>query len=109
MINYEWKIPNMTVFRQLDGKENVVNIVNWYLIGTNEDGINGFINGSFVKEYDSNSEFVNYEDLTKEVVEQWILDVLDEQTIDAYKQSIIQQIEEKIAPVIVNKAAPWTI
>lgn len=107
MINYEWKFSNLVVTPFLDGKENIVNTVHWRLIGTNEDSVSGYVYGSVTQPYNPDSEFINYEDLTKELIEQWVMEVLGNDTIENYKQNIINQIQENVSPTNITMVAPW--
>lgn len=51
--------------------------------------------------------FVNFEDLTAEIVEGWIVDKLAESTVEAGHTAWINSVLNPPAPRTINKTTPW--
>jgi hypothetical protein len=104
-ITYEWKVTSMKVVN-IDDLENVVIQTYWTKTGTDEDGNEGMFSGATPLSSASvdPDDFVAFEDLTQEIVIDWIKDAVEDQThID---QQILKQINEKKNP-IVELPLPW--
>ena len=110
-MNYEWKITGL---KRKDipsqGLDNIIVQTYWKKIGTDENGNTGEFNGATpfdLSDIDPNN-FTNYEDLTEEIVIDWIKSVV----VDTYEEhvnaQIQKQIDEKVNPVIEEKNDfPW--
>jgi hypothetical protein len=75
------------------------------LTGVKED-ISSYVYGSVSLDEPVSSTFVEFEDLTEQVVKSWCLDKM-EQTEDELKEKLETEVDSKINPVSVIRQAPW--
>lgn len=102
-IEYSWKITGMKV-RDINDLENVVIQTYWEKKGVDEDGNEGIFNGATPLKLSSNTDnFVNYSDLTQDIVLSWIIPIVDSTHVD---QQILKQIENKKTPIL-ELDLPW--
>lgn len=93
-MKYNLKIIGMRASDATELKKAIIS-VNWCKTGTDENGVTGeFFGVSEFKLADiSPEEFVPYEELTEEIVIEWIKDkIFDTDYVD---RMIVQQIEKK--------------
>ena len=102
-MEYAWKFELETTDSPL---EATVTTVYWRLIGVKED-ISSFVYGSVSLDEPVSSMFVEFEDLTEQVVKSWCLNNM-EQTEDQLKEKLEIEIDSKINPVSVIRQVPWT-
>lgn len=106
-ITYTWKISSLKTKDEGTHKNAVVQTY-WKKIGTDVDGNVGEFSGAtpFTSKDVPDGEFISFEDLTEEIVLQWIQSVV----VDSYEQhvnsKIAEQIDKKTNPVIDSKL-PW--
>lgn len=106
MIEYNWFISALDCHTILNDKSNVVYTIHWRLSGIDgEYSVETY--GTVGVEVPAGSVFVEYEDLTKETVIEWLENSLGEELISSYKDSIANQIEEKKAPKTVTMTPTW--
>jgi hypothetical protein len=92
-MNYTWKLKSL----KRKDTENIKNIIvqtYWEKIGTNENEITGSFHGATpfdLTTIDPNN-FVEYEDLTEEMILEWVKSVV----VDSYEEHVNQQIEKQI-------------
>lgn len=110
-ISYSWKVTQMTK-KTIGDNANVVLHVRWELKGTDSNtGTVGTFSGATPLDFDpsSNDEFVQYGDLTEEIVIGWIKNVV----VGSYWDHVVERIEEQIAKVddpeeeVKDDALPW--
>ncbi len=103
-----WEIVGIEAAPQINGFTNVVKTVGWRLIGT-EDGHTTAIQGSINLEFNpANSEqFVPYENLTPEIVVNWIKSSLGEAQVTVYENLLQEQLNMLKAPQKVSLPLPW--
>ena len=111
---YKYEITSLKVRdEEVNGNTNTNAVVQtyWKLTGTDEDGNEGTFSGAtpFTSTtMPEGDEFVPFEDLTEEMVIDWISDVVN--TNSGYKQhideQIMKQINEKIRPIS-EPTLPW--
>lgn len=67
----------------------------WTCTGTDEDGVTGEFNGAtpFTPSDTNNDGFIDYKDLTEEIILDWV----KAQVVDGYKDHIERRIQEQIA------------
>jgi hypothetical protein len=111
-ISYSWKVTQMTK-KTVGDNENVVLHVRWELIGTESStGTEGKFNGATPLDFDASStdEFVQYGDLTEELVIGWIQDIV----VDGYWDHVVERIQEQIERIddpeeeVKEEALPWS-
>lgn len=106
-IEYTWNINAVRVQDQ-GTKAQAVVFVDWQKIGTNPEGIQGVYHGSSELSAQSvpDSEFIKFEDLTKEKVVEWISAIVVDSFEDFVNNAIHQEIAAQINP-IVDVPLPW--
>lgn len=105
MITHTWKINNI---KQLDDKTGTVTNISFQLLSTN--GNSHFISRGEVELNTNNIEnFINYENLTQEIVLDWIKTNLGEKYLE-YEMNhteLINSTTNLHNPKIVTKSLPW--
>lgn len=92
MINYTWKIHSLTK-RTINNVDNVVFTIVWEKFGIDEDGYSGSVKTAenFNIEDIDTETFVPYEQLTEEILIDWIKNNINEEGIN---KSIELEIEK---------------
>jgi hypothetical protein len=108
-MKYDWKIKEI-VKKDLSNKENVIYKVFWEKIGTDENGNIGKAQGSTLFNTDkvSYDEFVEYDNLTEELVLGWILDTISESYDKRLNKKISNRIEQIKNPSTKVSEFPWS-
>lgn len=96
-LTYEWKLTGL----KKQNTENLSDVIvgtQWKLTGTDEDGYSGIFNGATPFEVqDLNGDgFVDYRDLTEELVLGWIKNHVSGSSPSNYMAHINQQIQRQI-------------
>lgn len=104
MINYEWVISAMDCKLLEETLENVVNTIHWRLKAFN-DSFNAETYGAETLSEPSDLNFTLYEDLTKEQVVSWLVNILD---VEAIKKSLDSDLQLQENPIIVNLPLPFS-
>ena len=86
--------------------KSTVITVHWRLTGIKKD-ISSTLYGSVSLDEPVSSTFVEFEDLTEQVVKSWCLNNM-ERTEDQLKEKLEIEIDSKINPVSVIRQVPWT-
>ena len=104
--SYNWSISGLEILPELNGQQNVVYRVQWVLSTT--DGINSYcIGNSSDIDFDPNSDFVSYENLTEEEVLSWVQSALGTETILSLQNDMDNKLLSMPQPN--NKPSlPWT-
>lgn len=109
MINYTWKIHSLTK-RTINAVNNVVFTVVWEKFGITDDGYSGSVKSAanFNIVDIEEEKFVPYEQLTEEILIEWVKNFIDEESIN---KGIEQEIEKaKSQWIQVNDGEfPWNI
>lgn len=101
-----WSIEQMQCFPSVDGKQNVVYVVNWLLTATANDHTVHIYNTANL-EYASGSPYTEYADLTPEQVLGWVKDALGNEQVRAYEVEADELLAKKAAPQLVTNGLPW--
>lgn len=104
---YDWIFPQLDAHPIHDDKENVVFTIHWRLHGVDENNNTANVYGTVGMSYNKDDPFVSFDQLTKEIVQGWVETSLGEEMIEAYKNNIANQIQEKITPSKVSLTPPW--
>src|SRR6056300_1298013 len=110
MINYTWEIVSMETKDQTNSDgvvlQNAVVRIVWKRIGTDDSGVShSFLaNSEFTAENVPEASFVNYFDLTKDMVIGWITNKLGAHEIAKIDDIITKRIEKKNTIV---RTPPW--
>ena len=96
-LTYEWKLTGLKK-QNTSNLNDVVVGTNWKLIGTDEDGNQGTFNGATPFEaQDLNGDgFIDYQDLTEELVMGWVKNHVSGSSPSNYMNHINQQIQKQI-------------
>jgi len=96
-LTYDWKLIGLKK-QNTESLSDVIVGTNWRLTGTDEDGNSGIFNGATPFEVqDLNGDgFVDYRDLTEELVLGWIKNHVSGSTPSNYMNHINQQIQKQI-------------
>jgi hypothetical protein len=109
-MNYTWKLKSLKKINT-ETVNNAVVQTFWTKTGTDENGNEGIFQGTTPFELSSvdPNNFVNYEDLTEEIVLEWIKSVV----VGDYEEHVNEQIQKKINEKInliedvKNHEFPW--
>ena len=106
-IEYTWKVTGIKTKTEGTREKSVVQTY-WSKIGTNEDGITGTYNGAipFTSIDLADEDFIPFENLTEEIVLDWIKEIVVNDFEQHVNNSIAKQIEEKINPPV-DARFPW--
>lgn len=104
MITYTWKINRLDCSPLENGLENVVKVAHWTLTATDENGVSSSISNSYPFQGATSNSFINYSDLTEEVVSGWLQNSLD--TGFLYKK-LSDEILSQYQPPIISPPLPW--
>jgi len=107
-ITYSWKVTAIRKANLEENLENVVVHVRWEKKGVDADGNDGTFQGATPLTNPDPNNFLAYEDLTEEIVLDWVKAVV----IDSYEEHVNGQIQKQIDakknPVVdVNDNFPW--
>ena len=84
---YNWKIINLEVLPESNGRQNVVHKIQWVL--SVSDGVNSFSMGDSTDiPYDPNSDFIEYKNLSEEEALTWVHNNLGSETVTQYQNNI---------------------
>lgn len=102
-ITYIWKVTGMKV-KDINEFNDVVIQTYWEKKGIDEEGNEGIFSGTTPLTFSSNTtNFVEYSNLTQDIVLSWIIPIADSNHVD---QQIMKQIENKKNP-IKEISLPW--
>ena len=106
MNTYTWNIEQLDCAPSADGQTNVVNNIHWRIKGT--DGTNtADVYGCQALTFDAQNAFINYADLTKEVVLAWAQETMGANAVTRLQESIDKQLSDLATPKIVSPPLPW--
>ena len=108
-ITYNWTISQLEVKPAEADVTNVVVTAHWRLDGTDGTHSAGVYGSIATKPYEPGEPFTPYDQLTKEQVVGWVEKALGEEQVQQYKDSIAQQIEQQVNPLIVTPPIPWSV
>jgi hypothetical protein len=102
---FTWTISALDCAVSKDGLTNVVETIHWRYRGTNENDTTSEIYGAQSVGDPNPEEFTPYEDLTVEVVSQWLESIMD---MEEMQQNIENQINELEHPTHITLPLPST-
>jgi hypothetical protein len=103
---YTWNIDSLECTPFLDGKTNVVSTINWRVDGTNGTN-NAVVYGQQTLIYEAETTFIDYAELTKDVVIKWVKDSLGADTVADIEKNLYNQLAILANPPIVTPKLPW--
>jgi len=114
-ITYTWSFPHLEVVPSKDGMTNVVKVVHWRIMAS-EDGYTEEAYGSVSLSDPDPDTFTAFDGLTKETVQSWVEGAMNAQdgeeagdtsAVDKLKEALANRIAQKKAPPVVSMPAPW--
>lgn len=105
-INFEWKIEQMEVYPEKNGYSNVVFNIHWRCNASDE---NYFATsyGTVAVIFDEKSEFVPYDDLSKNQVINWVKNSLGNDQVKKIEDGLLEKIDKMKKPTVAIKLLPW--
>jgi hypothetical protein len=107
MNTYTWEFPNLTTQTSFAGQNNVVHQVHWRLNATDNKDHFASVYGVQYFTYTEGEPFIPFNELTYDIVLNWVTESIGSTSVDSFKASLDAQIEEQITPKIVNQRPPW--
>lgn len=105
-ISYTWNFPILNVIYSEDGYSNVVQSVNWIYIAA--DGEFSSTRYGSVTLSPPSGQFVQYSDLTPEIVQGWVVSALGQDTIDEMTVALAESVNSKMNPTGGSLPPPWS-
>lgn len=130
-ITYKWTIKELIIKKQKESLQNIVELVRWQLEAIDEEGCSAIIKGTETLEAPKLSDFVDFQNLTEQMVIQWLessmkkdvrtIEKIVEMTenpqvimetknkLEMHKDVLMEIILDKKIPSVENKSPPWII
>jgi len=108
-MQYNWRIKEI-IKKDFEDKKDVIFKIFWEKIGTDEEGNVGKVQGSIlfnIEKVDYNG-FIEYENLTEELVLNWILLTISESYDKRLNKKILNRIEQTKNPSTKVSEFPWS-
>lgn len=114
IVNYTFKVSDWHLIPHINGLDNVIEKVNWVLIGETTDA-NGKTyvyehpQTTTIKFNESNS-FISAHELTPEIIQSWVFEIENrkQRNIDWIKTNIIyKRLDEQVNPAIAKIVKPF--
>jgi hypothetical protein len=90
---YTWQISALDCAVSKDGLNNIVQTIHWRYRGVNENNTTAEVYGAQSVGDPNPDEFTPYEDLTIEIVSQWLESIMDMEEIQQNIENQISKIE----------------
>ena len=104
-VTYEWVIDGVNAYPVQDKRVNQVHTIHWRLNGM--DGYSATQYGSVAVQYDPESDYIPYEDLTKDDMVAWVLSSLGDEEVTRLKDAVAAEINARKNPTSVSLELPW--
>lgn len=105
-INYNWNFNPLESYPTASGQENVVFLVHWQLYGST-GSYQSYTLGVQPVSYEAGSAFTPFNELTYDIVYNWITASMGLEQMQAYESIVARQIENQINPPVIIEQAPW--
>ena len=92
-ITYQWTISALDCAVSKDGLTNVVETIHWRYRGTNENDTTAETYGAQAVGDPNPESFTPFDELTKEIVEQWLEEIIDMEEIQSNIDNQINELE----------------
>jgi hypothetical protein len=107
-INYTWNFNPLEAYPTSSGEDNVVFLVHWQLYGSTGSYQSSVI-GTQPVSYETSSVFTPFNDLTYDMVYNWMTASMGLDQMTQYEASVAQNIENQINPPVLIETAPWLV
>lgn len=105
-ISYSWSFPVLDVIYDEGGLQNVVTTVHW--VYTAQDGAYSAQSYGTVALAAPGQPFINYNDLTEEIVTDWVVNAMGAEQVSAMEASLAAQINAQENPTGGPLPPPWS-
>jgi len=105
-IVYNWNFNPLEAYPTASGETNVVFNVHWQLYGSTGSYQSSVIGVQHVT-YESGSAFTPFNDLTYDIVYNWMTASMGTASMQNYEATVAQQIQNQINPPVLIEQAPW--
>ncbi len=105
-ITYNWNFNPLEAYPTASGETNVVFNVHWQLYGLT-GSYQGSVIGVQPVTYETGSLFIPFNDLTYDIVYNWMTSSMGTASMQNYEANVAQQIENQINPPVLVEQAPW--
>jgi hypothetical protein len=102
---YSWQFPALDVIFQEGDLQNVVQAVHWIYQANNGNYYETTVGCSPLPA--PMGTFIQYDDLTPEIVQGWVEAVLGEEKIAEMQSQLSERIELAMNPVGTSEPPPW--
>lgn len=111
-MQYTWKIKKM-IKKDFDHSKNVVSKIYWEKIGTDENGNSASYRNTTIFDLDlvDFNEIIDYDNLTEEMVIDWIQSSLNDTQMNRINKKIEQKLEKLLDSydAVSSKEFPWEV
>lgn len=109
-ITFQWSFPHLEVELDNNQLKNIIKVVHWRLRGTDDEtGYSEENYGSISLPEPDEEEFIDYESVSKEDVEEWVKSAMEKENGDGAVESIENNLKNQIEKVLKEKAEPTVI
>lgn len=103
-ITYTWDCTTVDTYPAVGELSDVIFNVHWRLTGVDEDTEMASTSiGTQMIDVDDLTDFVEFADLTNDLIAEWVETAIGAEGVELIKSSIANAIEEKINPTVVTK------
>lgn len=102
----KWEVISLDSKPEYEGMANVVTAVKW-IVQSDVHGKDNTVMGHTEIAFDADSPFINYDNLTSEVVLDWVKASLGEEKVASYESAIASHDEVLEQRSQVNSGLPW--
>lgn len=107
VITYTWNFNPLEAYPTASGETNVVFLIHWQLYASTGSYQASIVGTQPIQMYESSSVFIPFEDLTYDIVYNWVTASMGIEQMQAYENSLLEQINSQINPPILIEQAPW--
>ena len=105
-INYNWNFNPLEAYPTASEENNVVFLVHWQLYGSTGSYQSSTIGVQPVN-YDTGSTFTPFNELTYDIVYNWMTASMGLEQMQAWENEVAQKIDNQINPPVLIEQAPW--
>ncbi len=106
MISFNWSFPTLEYASSVDGLSQVIKTVHWRITAVEDNYISAAY-GSVGLLDPQPEQFVDYDDLTLELVQSWTEAAIGETAIEQIKDNLKTQINIAKQPELISSSPPW--
>jgi hypothetical protein len=107
-MDYQWNFSAFEVKPQDNNLKNVVVTV-YYELAVQDQGYSKVVNGQAILSAPEPSNYVEFNNLTSNQVQQWVEVALGENQLQQIKTKLADEIKQLQVPSVVTVPAPWLL